>query len=151
MIPPSSNDDPSWLTRAWREVGVKEIKGGKSNPRILQYRSATKLRPWVGDDGQGSAWCADFVGWCLEEEGVRSTRSAAAASYRTYGKETYPCAGCIVVFDKTHVDAAGTGHVGFLVGIEGGELLVLGGNQGNEVCVRRYGPERVVAYRWPVF
>lgn len=147
MIPPNSTDEPSWLTRARREIGVQEIVGGRHNPRVLDYHSHTRLQATTDE----VPWCAAFVNWALEREGVRSTKSAAAASYLTWGKPTYPEPGCIVVFGKSHPDAVGTGHVGFLVGIEGDQLLVLGGNQGNKVCIRKYPAEKALAYRWPVF
>lgn len=56
-----------------------------------------------------------------------------------------PALGCVVVFERE-----GGGHVGFLVGrTPGGLLLVLGGNQGNQVNVRAFEKHRVVGYRWP--
>jgi hypothetical protein len=39
--------------------------------------------------------------------------------------------------------------VGFYVRTEGERVLVLGGNQANQVCVRPYATSRVLAYRWP--
>jgi hypothetical protein len=42
------------------------------------------------------------------------------------------------------------GHVGLVVGEDRtGNLLVLGGNQGDAVRVSAFGRARVVAYRWP--
>ena len=43
------------------------------------------------------------------------------------------------------------GHVGFVAGWDaGGRLLLLGGNQGNEVNISAFGPDRLLGYRWPL-
>jgi hypothetical protein len=53
--------------------------------------------------------------------------------------------GCIVVFTRE-----GGGHVGFVVGQDQqGNLLVLGGNQGDAVNVKAFPLARVSGYRWP--
>ena len=58
---------------------------------------------------------------------------------------TAPAYGCIVVFNRT-----GGGHVGFVVGRDReGNLMVLGGNQGNKVSIAKFAKDRVVAYVWP--
>ncbi len=143
----STLGDPPWLRLARLELGVRETPGLKSTTRILQYREHGKKRPWVGDE---SPWCADFVNFCLENAGIRSTRSARAADYATYGRETYPEPGCIAVFGKADPDAGGSGHVAFLLGVDGSDLRVLGGNQANAVTIARRPASRAVAYRWPV-
>ncbi len=138
--------DPPWLARARRELGVKEVKGEKHCPRILQYHAATRLKAQADE----IPWCSAFLCWVFEGEGIRSTRSAAAKSWATWGRETYPEPGCVVVFDKSDPDAAGTGHCALLVGIEGSDLWVLGGNQANSVTIARRPSSRAVAYRWPL-
>lgn len=56
-----------------------------------------------------------------------------------------PAHGCVVVFARQ-----GGGHVGLLVGEDtAGNLLILGGNQGNAVNIRAFPRDRVLAYRWP--
>jgi hypothetical protein len=53
--------------------------------------------------------------------------------------------GCIVTFTRQ-----GGGHVGFVVGQDKlGNLLVLGGNQGDEVNVRTFPSGRATSFRWP--
>lgn len=147
MIPHGSDDTPCWLVRARREIGVVE---GVNDTRILQYRTATKLRPWAKTSGPGSPWCADFAGWCLEGEGITSTRSAAAASYKTWGKPSELRAGAVVVFGPHDPDAGGTGHVGFVDTFPvDGWLWVISGNCGNAVRRKRYRVADIVACRWP--
>jgi len=56
-----------------------------------------------------------------------------------------PCVGAIVVFSRD-----GGGHVGFVVGLDKyGNLMVLGGNQGDCVRISAFSFDRVIGYRWP--
>lgn len=145
MSAPQS-DEPVWLQVARREIGVKERLGTADNPRILQYHRATRLRA----THDSTAWCAAFVCWVLETVGLTSTRSAAAASYRTYGQRCELKPGAIVVFGLSDPDAKGTGHVGFCVGEDGDDVLVCGGNQKDQVNIARRPKSRIVAVRWPL-
>lgn len=143
------NDDldvPPWLLVARREVGVKEVPGPGSHPRILQYFRATRYR--AKDDA--IPWCSAFICFCLETTGVSSTRSARAADFATWGEPCDFVPGAVVVFSKADPDAGGSGHVAFCVGIEGDQVLALGGNQNNAVNVAKRPLSRVVACRWPV-
>lgn len=149
MIPVGSTDDPSWLVRARREIGTLEIAGARHNPRILRYHLATRLRARSDE----TAWCAAFVCWCLEEEGVVSTRSAAARSYRDYGRPSELVPGAIVYFLPTDPDAGGTGHVAFVDRVDEmlGIVWVVGGNQRNAVSSAARRIADVAACRWPTF
>jgi uncharacterized protein (TIGR02594 family) len=145
MIRPHT-DEPVWLTAARRELGQRERPGPSENTRIIWYHSFSKLHA----QSETVPWCASFVNAMLESSGIRSTRSAAAKSYATWGEECELKDGAIVVFGKADPDAGGTGHVAFCVGIEGDSVLVLGGNQTNAVTVAKRPKSRIVAVRWPV-
>ena len=148
MVPPKSTDAPSWLARALREVGVREIIGAHHNPRVLQYHQATRLKA-LNDE---TAWCASFVCWCLENEGVNSTRSAAAASFIKWGVECPAQPGAVIVFGKHDPDAKGSGHVGFIANMmSGGKVEVVSGNCNNAVRMKVYDLSTAVAVRWPTF
>lgn len=140
-VPPAV--DPAWLSKARTYLGQKEIKGAKHNPMIL--RMWTLIRAPFTDDE--TPWCAGFVGGVLEEVGIKSSRSAAARSYLKWGvKISKPEIGAIVVFERGPVN----GHVGFIVGKDAkGNLLVLGGNQGDMVKISPFATGRVLGYRWP--
>jgi hypothetical protein len=44
-----------------------------------------------------------------------------------------------------------SGHVGFVTGLtRDGHLIVLGGNQGDEVNEKAFARDRVLSYRWPL-
>lgn len=136
--------DPQWLAIARPLVGLHEVKGAEHSPEILGMWRAIK-RSGIQDDE--TPWCAAFVGACLERAGIRSSRFESAASYLKWGvRLDGPAHGCIVVFSRD-----GGGHVGFLVGMDtSGNLLVLGGNQGDQVSVKAFPTTRVTGYRWPV-
>ena len=136
--------DPQWLAIARPLVGLHEVKGAKHSPEILGMWRAIKRSGIQSDE---VPWCAAFVGACLERAGIRSSRFESAKSYLTWGvRLDGPAHGCIVVFSRE-----GGGHVGFVVGQDAaGRLLVLGGNQGDQVSVKAFPTDRVTGYRWPV-
>lgn len=123
---------PSWLTLARSKLGLKEIPGGIHNQEIVQFFDFTSYDAKSDEE----PWCAAFVCAMLEMTGYRSTKSAAAISFKDWGiglKE--PKDGCVVVFPH---------HVGFY---DGGKLL--GGNQSNAVTRVSYDFSGAVGYRWP--
>lgn len=142
---PKVEPEIPWLKVALKEKGTAEVPGPKDNPRIREYHGSVDLI--AGDD---TAWCASFVSWCLEHAGYKSANSARARDYVRYGLPMdKPTKGCIVIFWRGAPDAA-TGHVGFYMGEKPDSILVLGGNQSNQVCEAFYPKHRVLAYRWPV-
>lgn len=133
--------NPSWVQIALAEQGQAEQAGDKQNPRIVAYHAITGLRA----QNDETPWCASFVGWCLEQAGLKSTGSAVARSYETWGVALEkPVLGAIVTFTR-----AGGGHVGFYMGARDGKWLILGGNQSNRVSIAAYDPNRMTAIRWP--
>lgn len=136
--------EPRWITLAKKLQGLKEIKGAQHEPEILQMWRDIKRSGIKNDE---TPWCAAFVGSVLERSAIRSTRFESARSYLDWGvKLDKPVYGCIVVFSRN-----GGGHVGFVVGQDAnGNLLVLGGNQNDEVNIRSFPKDRVVGYRYPV-
>lgn len=137
--------EPFWLGEARKYVGQREIAGARHNPLILRWW--TLIRAPFSDDE--TPWCAAFVGGVLESRKIRSSRSASARSYLDWGQKLdNPRLGCIVVFSRP--GSAWSGHVGFVVGVDrAGNLMVLGGNQGDAVSIKPFAKTRVLGYRWP--
>ena len=135
--------EPRWLAAARGYLGERELKGRRHNPLILRWW--TLIRAPFSDDE--TPWCAGFVGGVLESVGIRSSRSAAARSYLNWGRALpAPRLGCVVVFERGPVN----GHVGFVAGADrAGNLLVLGGNQGDAVSIKPFSRGRVLGLRWP--
>ena len=108
----------------------------RANPVIVAFFvQATDLGNL--EEGDGTAWCAAFVNWCLMRTGKRGTRSASSGSFRCQGREALPPQpGDIAVFKKHGFSepCEGQGHVGFFISRQGEDLTILGGNQHD--CVR---------------
>jgi uncharacterized protein (TIGR02594 family) len=136
---------PLWLKLAFVERGVAEQPGlFEHNPRIIEYHSATSLKATRDE----VPWCSAFACWCMEKAGVKSTRSAAARSWLDWGREVRrPEPGTVVVLKRG--DHSWQGHVGFWIGEDASRILVLGGNQGDEVSQAWYSKARVLSYRAP--
>lgn len=136
--------EPKWLVKAREFLGVLEIKGPQHNQKIIDFWKAAKLGGIKNDE---IPWCAGFVGGVLEMCGIRSTRADSARSYLNWGvKLSGPMVGAVVVFER----GESSGHVGFVVGrTASGDLIVLGGNQGDKVSLARFDRARVLGYRWP--
>ena len=138
---------PLWLDRARAYLGTREIKGPRHEPRILKWWAALKA-PFRDDE---TPWCGAFVGGVLEESGLPvQSGGAMARAWARYGvKLDKPAVGAIVVFWRGS-PKGGSGHVGFVVGRDRyGNLMVLGGNQGDAVTIKPFSRDRVLAYRWP--
>lgn len=131
----------TWYTIAKGELGQREIKGAKHNPRIVEYHQTTTLKGSTDE----IPWCSSFVNWCMAKAGYRGTRSAAARSWGEWGQRiTSPIPGCIVVMTRK-----GGGHVGFYHGQDSYGLHILGGNQGDAVTVAKFDRSLVLAYVMP--
>lgn len=139
--------EPDWMAVALEQAhrGIDEIPGAEHNPQIVRYFTATTLRATEDE----VPWCAAFACWCLDQGGWLSTRSARARSFLEWGTPiSMPVFGAVVVFSRGQSPTQG--HVGFVYGqVRQDELLVLGGNQGNQVDVSVYPASRVLGYRLP--
>lgn len=144
--------DPIWLKQARKYVGVAEVKGPHHNPQIIKFLDEADGKSGEGKTLQGinddeTPWCATFVSAVFEEVGIQSMRSAWARSYLKFGNELDgPAVGAVVVFERGPT----SGHVGFVVGKNAaGNIIVLGGNQGDMVKLSPFNRGRVLSYRWP--
>lgn len=144
--PPERGEDlPVWLTVALFDLarGVEEIAGAQHNPDIVAAHGHTTL----GAKDDETPWCSSIMCAWMERAGLPSTRSAAAASWRTWGQEL-PSGdqrlGCVVVMSRT-----GGNHVALYLDEDEAGVYCLGGNQGNRVSVRRYAWANITNFRWP--
>ena len=138
-------NEPAWMALARSDLGQAEIAGTADNPRVLAYYRDVG-HPEVGHDEV--AWCAAFVGSCLERAGVKSTRSLLARSYLSWGEPLgQPAPGCVAVFERSGDPTFG--HVGFFVAATPDGIQVLGGNQSNSVRMATLPASRLLGYRWP--
>ena len=136
-------DQPAWLAHAWAELGQHETPGSETNPHIRAF-FADAGQPEVSSDE--TAWCAAFLGACLQRAGIPPSGSLLARSYLTWGELTLPRLGAIAVFSR---DGDPTlGHVAFLIGETPDAFLLLGGNQHDAVTVAPFPKSRLLSLRW---
>ena len=127
-------------------LGTKEVTGPADNPKIMEmYR--TIGQDWVEHDEM--AWCAAFVGHCLETSGIASTQKLNARSYLTWGEKVPSLEqakeGDVVVLSRG--TSGWQGHVAFFLRAVGQQVEVLGGNQGNGVSITRYPKSKILGIR----
>ena len=139
------DEQPAWMTAAWAELGQREIRGAGDNAHIRAFFRELGQPPSLHDE---VAWCAAFVGACLERAGEASTRSLMARSYLRWGEKIERGRyGALAVLARG--SDPGAGHIGFLVGEMPGHVVLLGGNQGDAVSVAAYPRTRLLGFRWP--
>jgi uncharacterized protein (TIGR02594 family) len=141
----SASFQPTWLDHAWADLGVLERSGDANNPRVLAYYRDSG-HPDIRSEEV--AWCAAFVGACLARASVKPTGSLMARSYLDWGVAVdAPRLGAIAILSRG--DDPSLGHVGFVVGINGNQLLLLGGNQSDAVRIEAFTTDRLLGLRWP--
>jgi uncharacterized protein (TIGR02594 family) len=126
-------------------IGLTEGPGPADNPKILEMYASVG-HDWVEHDSV--AWCAAFVGHCLETAGLRSTRKLTARSYLDWGvpvEVTDAQKGDIGVIPRGN--SSWQGHVFFIDRIEGAWVWGLGGNQDDAINVKRYPVSKLLGVR----
>ncbi len=144
--------DPPWLAEARRLIGVREVPGAANNPVIMGWGNRLGARVLGIAYGADSVpWCGLFAAHCVTVAGLKppaiAIRAKAWAGFGTAlsTTATRPSLGAVAVFGRE-----GGGHVGFVAGVyDGGDLAILGGNQGDAVNIRRFPRTRLIALRWP--
>lgn len=130
---------------AARFVGLEEVPGDQSNALVLgMLRLDAK---WVkGDD---TPWCSAFVNFIAFLLGKPRSKSLAARSWLTVGQPVElkdAQRGDDVVILKRGLNPA-QGHVGFYAGRSNDRVLVLGGNQADEVSIAPFHISDVLGVR----
>lgn len=141
-----------WIAEGRKLLGVEE--NANTSKVIAMWRDGfeaigqlRRLEEAVWNIGI-TPWCGGFVAACLARAGVGKHIPKDFPMARSWVRAgvalAKPAYGCVVVFTRN-----GGGHVGFVVGKDkAGNLMVLGGNQSNKVCIKPFPKSRVLAYRW---
>ena len=124
--------------------------GGEATASVRRSGGGDGLsiaRRYLGGNptGKSSLWCADFMNLVERKAGRDGAGSRMATAYLGYGtKVSKPQPGDIVVLTRR-----GGGHVGYFVGWEDGQIVLLSGNHGKKVGIGTYPTSRVLGYRRP--
>src|SRR5262245_17629115 len=129
---------------AQRFIGTKEAPGTTSNPTVLGMLRLDG--DWPEDDAV--PWCsafANYIAWLLR---LPRSKSLQARSWLSVGEvislDKAEPGFDVVIFKRGPGRQPGPdvldapGHVGFYAGVEGAQVLVLGGNQSDSVSIGRY-------------
>ncbi len=155
MLPPAYawldeiNPLPRMVAEGLRLFGTAEAAGAADNPAIIG---------WAAEVGEAvaCAYRADAVPWCglfMAVVAARAGKSVPAQplwalNWRSFGVAAdVPALGDVLVFRRP----GGGGHVGLYVGEDERAYHVLGGNQGNRVCISRIAKGRLAAARRPAY
>ena len=141
-------------TLAMRFMGLGELEGNANNGFIQWAHSLCGLDPDTPDE---TPWCSSFanaIAWILAKP---RSGSAAARSWLDVGEPVSLAdarLGDVVIFKRgkdpqpgPEVTRGAPGHVAFFAGMSGGDVLALGGNQGDKVSIARYPAASVIGVR----
>lgn len=148
MIPSylQRSDNPKIIKAALEEFGTIEIPGVGSNPVILDW--ANYVGGWQKEmfSTDQTPWCGLFAAFCVKQAGYKPPAGwQRALAWAAFGVESHdPMLGDILVFTRK-----GGGHVGFYVGEDDQSYHVLGGNQSDQVCIRRFFKDTLYCARRP--
>ncbi len=133
------------ISVALSQYGVKEVKGAKDHPQILNYFTTMGFDKTKYSDE--TAWCSAFANWVAEQAGYEKSNQLNARSWLTVGTSTSePKQGDVVVLWRED-PSSWKGHVGFLIKESKRYVYLLGGNQGNSVSIKAYPKNRILDYR----
>lgn len=131
---------------ATAEIGIKEVKGSRSNSQILKYAKESGFKRYKSDE---IPWCSLFTNWVAYKAGLERSKSLSARSWLNVGIPVKtPEPGDIVVFWRERRNSH-KGHVGFFQGFseDKSRVYCLGGNQSDMVSVTAKPTEQILGYR----
>jgi uncharacterized protein (TIGR02594 family) len=138
---------------AERWIGIHEKIGKGSHPFVLGMLQLDAS--WIEDDE--TPWCSAFVNFIAWQLRLPRSKSLAARSWLGVGVAV-ALSEARAGFDVVVLKRGGgvqpgplvlnaPGHVGFYGGREGGQVMVLAGNQSNAVTIAPFPEARVLGIR----
>lgn len=133
---------PRLLLEALKRYGTAEVPGAGSNPTIMAWaRKAGLARAYPND---ATAWCGLFMAYVALEAGWDIPLNPLwARNWARFGNPArVPMLGDVLVFTR-----GSGGHVGIYVGEDATAYHVLGGNQADQVSIKRIQKSRLIEAR----
>lgn len=150
---------PAYYKDALKDLGVLEwvLDGKRKRPNPAVQRIIEKGGGGDQFDCIDQPWCAWYINGKLAFNGANGTRSGMARSFLKWGvpvEEADAKKGDIVVLWRGPKNDGVTGHVGMLVDLKEDSFTLLGGNQGDKVCIETFsrhknGRDRILGIRRP--
>lgn len=138
-------DEPLWLQVARAHVGVKEVPGPKSNPKILDWARKVGRKAGIAYTDDSIPWCGLFMAYVMQAAGFTPPDIAVRArAWADWGQPCEPQLGAVLVFGRK-----GGGHVCWYLSENKIAFEVLGANQGDAVSIAWIAKDRLEASRWP--
>lgn len=131
---------------ALSQYGVTEIVGKEHNPIVVNYFKEIG-HTWVTTDE--TAWCSAFINWVALKAKVERSNKLTARSWLQVGTEIKePKLNDLVVFWRSE-KTSWKGHVGLFISYSEDKkyIYVLGGNQNNQVNIKKYPVYRLLGFR----
>ncbi|WP_440879659.1 TIGR02594 family protein [Tenacibaculum sp. C7A-26P2] len=133
------------ISIALSQYGLKEVKGSKDHPQIINY--FTSLGFDTSRLKEETSWCSVFISWVAYQAGYEKSNYLTARSWLAVGvSPTIPKQGDVVVLWRESPDSW-KGHVGFLVKESKRYVYLLGVNEGKSVSIKAFPKKRIIAYR----
>jgi uncharacterized protein (TIGR02594 family) len=141
---------PRWLEHALKDNGIQETPGPKATARVVEALHHTTLPESMKNTDETSN-CSAYMCMWFDEVGMKSTRSAAAISWETWGVPLNKLViGAVVVLDRHDSDNPDARHVTLCHGLGDGKTFVgFGGNQHDECKDSDFLVTKIKAIRWP--
>lgn len=135
---------PRLLKEALKTYGVHEVAGPKSNPVILRWAASVGLERIYKSDT--TAWCGLWMSYVAGEAGwdyAPKGNALWARNWLFWGAPVdNPMLGDVVVFERGE-----SGHVALYVGEDATTYHCLGGNQSDQVNIKRIAKIRKLGAR----
>ncbi|PVZ79395.1 hypothetical protein C9426_33715 [Serratia sp. S1B] len=156
---PQSNIDTSTIQAPWMKVALEEAKrwAGKTEVIITEsvnYHQIVGVHfdSLIGDD---KPWCASFINYCLITSVPRYPKCISPADSLAFSTDrnnfkriSAPVFGAIAVYTRP-----GGGHCSLVYGLSSarnGNIIVLGGNQSDQINFVDRSTRRLVGYFVPI-
>lgn len=139
--PPPAETMPPWMAEMYRKVGLNETR---DNAALIEW---LKGGQYLGDPAK-LPWCGDGVETAFARTLPFEPLPAHpffAQSWATFGvKLAGPAVGAVGVIRWS----ASAGHVGFVAGVNGDHIVMLGANQSDSIKLASFPRSKFIAFRW---
>lgn len=134
---------PPWMAEMHRKMSLHEVR---DNAVLSEWMRS--LGRYLGNP-KDLPWCGDAVESCIAKTLPREplpSNPFFAQAWAKFGVDAGgPIVGAIGVIRWT----PSSGHVGFVAGIDGDRINLLGGNQSNAINISSFPRAKFIAFRWP--